>query len=377
MPSTTKVCAVCKQDCSAKPRVKDPAGRYFCKACHATLQSQVAKQPQAAVAPAQQQDQDLDWNTDDLASLQAIDTTESTFATCPSCSSPMGRAAIICPGCGFNKTTGKKPKPVKQAAESARILSADTVAALWFENPLVWCAAALVGAAIGAAIWIYVMVSTGYELSLIGVVLGGSTGLAVALVARHRMTWGTGALAAAVALATVVGSRYYGIKLIAESEIAKIVASISISADDAKLDFQIDTTRKWLAEGKAMKWPSDPHPPLDEIEDASELPTEAVLAADTLWASQSDQWREDYRAALEAKYKADFTALGHTLADDYAKDELTAIHMPEESSGGYSMRGRGIGLIIGVVWPYAMPLIAAFFAYKCASGDWIEYEKPD
>jgi hypothetical protein len=44
--STGKVCVVCKQDCSKRPRIKDPQGRYTCQACADKL---AAKQQVAAV----------------------------------------------------------------------------------------------------------------------------------------------------------------------------------------------------------------------------------------------------------------------------------------------------------------------------------------
>lgn len=40
--SVAKVCVVCKQDCSKRPRIKDPQGRYTCQACADKL---AAKQP--------------------------------------------------------------------------------------------------------------------------------------------------------------------------------------------------------------------------------------------------------------------------------------------------------------------------------------------
>lgn len=44
--SVAKICVVCKQDCSKKPRIKDPQGRYTCQAC---ADKRAAKQQVAAV----------------------------------------------------------------------------------------------------------------------------------------------------------------------------------------------------------------------------------------------------------------------------------------------------------------------------------------
>lgn len=51
-----KVCVVCKQDVSKKPRVKDPHGRYLCEACYAQSEAKqkapAAPKPDVKTAPA-------------------------------------------------------------------------------------------------------------------------------------------------------------------------------------------------------------------------------------------------------------------------------------------------------------------------------------
>lgn len=48
--SGTKTCIVCKQDCTAKPRIKDSQGRYCCKDC--ADRKLAAKAPAASAVPA-------------------------------------------------------------------------------------------------------------------------------------------------------------------------------------------------------------------------------------------------------------------------------------------------------------------------------------
>lgn len=44
--STEKICVLCREDCSYKPRIKDSHGNYYCKTCH-----QAAEQRRAGRKP--------------------------------------------------------------------------------------------------------------------------------------------------------------------------------------------------------------------------------------------------------------------------------------------------------------------------------------
>ncbi len=123
MSSATKLCVVCKKDCSNQPRVKDSRGRYFHRTCYdaAKRRQQAAKAAQAEPAPepvplAELVDHGLS-SMDDFAALSAD--------ACPSCGGPMAPEAILCTGCGYNRTTGQRisgeggaPPPIATGVES-------------------------------------------------------------------------------------------------------------------------------------------------------------------------------------------------------------------------------------------------------------------
>ncbi len=46
----TKICVICGEDCSGRPRIKDPRGHYYCKACYEQARHRLQGQ-QAADAP--------------------------------------------------------------------------------------------------------------------------------------------------------------------------------------------------------------------------------------------------------------------------------------------------------------------------------------
>ncbi|MCC6970153.1 MAG: hypothetical protein IT434_08010 [Phycisphaerales bacterium] len=103
-----KICVVCKQDVSNKPRRKDPAGKYICEDCAkkaaapaskaSDAQSTPTKAP-AQPAPANEGVSDDFWNS----KMQPIGGAQ----TCPGCGTMMPGGAKICTRCGFDTGTGK------------------------------------------------------------------------------------------------------------------------------------------------------------------------------------------------------------------------------------------------------------------------------
>ncbi|TVQ57097.1 MAG: hypothetical protein EA377_01195, partial [Phycisphaerales bacterium] len=45
-----KICVVCNANCAGRPRVKDPKGRYYCRACYDELQQKVIDESRAGEA---------------------------------------------------------------------------------------------------------------------------------------------------------------------------------------------------------------------------------------------------------------------------------------------------------------------------------------
>ncbi len=85
--ASRKTCVICGQDCSQRPRIKDPKGRYYCKECHekAKLRRAGATEP------------------DDGLNLVLGD-----IASCPSCGLPVAAGAVLCTRCGVNVHTGQR-----------------------------------------------------------------------------------------------------------------------------------------------------------------------------------------------------------------------------------------------------------------------------
>lgn len=111
----SKVCIVCHQDCSARPRTKDPSGRYTCKDCldraaSAKLATATAplQPPEPTVkpsrpAPAATGQEFISLDDDPSRIMSAAN---AQPRACVNCAMILGPNSIICARCGYNTETG-------------------------------------------------------------------------------------------------------------------------------------------------------------------------------------------------------------------------------------------------------------------------------
>lgn len=120
-----KICGLCGQDCSDRPRTKDKSGKYFCKGCydHAASQravravapqppvqapaSRPSPKPQAKPAASEPEDQ-YGLLGALLDEQQAAPPAASAARLCAACHTPLAPSAVICTHCGFNTASGQQ-----------------------------------------------------------------------------------------------------------------------------------------------------------------------------------------------------------------------------------------------------------------------------
>lgn len=111
-PTSAKICGLCGQDCANKPRIKDNAGNYFCKACMEAKQSAkpaaapakpAASAPRAMAAPSASGG-GYDMFSDHVTGGKKI---AGPTKLCTSCNTPMKEDAVVCVNCGYNQQSGK------------------------------------------------------------------------------------------------------------------------------------------------------------------------------------------------------------------------------------------------------------------------------
>lgn len=111
-----RVCVVCGEDCSSRPRTKDVQNNYYCTPCYErrraeTLRSQPPATtprihplptPMPGSAPAPAEDifaVNPDWIASELAAAPET-------VACQSCGSSMPEGGVVCMNCGHNQFSG-------------------------------------------------------------------------------------------------------------------------------------------------------------------------------------------------------------------------------------------------------------------------------
>lgn len=108
-----KVCVVCREDCSNRPRAKDSQGRYVCGTCLEERKARKAQQAaQPATQPARKPERSSQPNPqpDPMVAALIGDIPDPTAPEnqCPNCAKLIQPGSAICMNCGFNIASGKK-----------------------------------------------------------------------------------------------------------------------------------------------------------------------------------------------------------------------------------------------------------------------------
>lgn len=97
-----KICAVCGEDCSDRPRVKDRAGRYYCKPCEVKRAAETV----VAVGSASTTSTTL-LAVDDAEGVIPIEEAHvAAEKACPVCMLRISADAVVCVHCGYDERKG-------------------------------------------------------------------------------------------------------------------------------------------------------------------------------------------------------------------------------------------------------------------------------
>lgn len=302
-PAAGKICTICGQDCSSKPRTKDPQGRYTCKACLDAAQGKKAAKP-APRAADPEPDSDAAMMAALLASSPAPDITEA----CPACGSALAAGAVLCTICGYNKQTGKSGKTGSSSAPgvgSAALGAAASLggaAASKMTFLLLGAVGGIVGGAIGAAVWAGIAYAAHVEIGWIAWGIGFMVGLGVAMLSGRNASPATGLMAAVIAAGSVLGGKYLAVSMTVDKESQKITSTMQLRDEDC-----IRIMAKGLAgeaeeSGKHLRWPAGKS--VENAKVAADFPAEIWTDAQERWDRMTPEARTEYRDSMKAYLKA-------------------------------------------------------------------------
>lgn len=124
-PANAKICAICGQDCSNRPRTKDPRGRYTYNDC--LLNAKLARGGEVVLPPLPSSDRahsaldepvsllddpasEFPPEDDGIVPLAEDDSPPPPRPSmpCPNCARPLAPDVVVCMGCGYNRATGER-----------------------------------------------------------------------------------------------------------------------------------------------------------------------------------------------------------------------------------------------------------------------------
>lgn len=301
-----KICVICKQDCSTRPRVKDPQGRYMCRECHRQAQQQIAATvPTEAALPAH----GLGGQVDDADMFSDLPAVSVETQPCASCGMPLSPAVVVCSSCGFNRQTGKAPK-IKVSKEGPSVSEAAGAAAraLILANPLVWVLAGAVAAIAGTGVWYLIAMQTGSEIKFVTIGVGVPIGLAIKLVAGDRAGGLSGGMAVALTIAAVFGGKYlvfHGIVTEIERDLG-LDQGITMTEEGLLVAYAREVAIDRESRGEELGWPYGMT--AEAAVERADFPSQLWNEAARKWAGADPAWKASYKAEKEAELRAEWQA---------------------------------------------------------------------
>ena len=105
-----KVCVLCGEDCSQRPRVKDRRGRYYCRPCYDKAKEAVDARkaleetpPDPELRAEPEPEPELEPVPDPEAWMVPLEGEAAPAVGCPACGRRMDKGAVICTNCGYTR----------------------------------------------------------------------------------------------------------------------------------------------------------------------------------------------------------------------------------------------------------------------------------
>lgn len=214
--------------CQKKYRLKDElAGKTAkCAKCNHRI-----KIPDPAAAALASEPNLENWLGDELAS-EAAKTPVAERPTssrpankpCTSCGASLPGSAVVCNVCGFDFRKGKKLSKgkVKKTSKS-RVGSAARASASLARGALF----SAIGAALGAAVWVGVVIATDYEIGWIAWGLGAAAGAGMAMGHQDKDGSMAGIVAAGISILGILAAKLFVFEHL-KSQLAELGLSLAV-----------------------------------------------------------------------------------------------------------------------------------------------------
>jgi hypothetical protein len=375
MPAApAKICGICKQDCSAKPRIKDPQGHYFCRDCVEKKQAaskahgpgtKVATKPVVAPRLAAPEDQGV------MARL-IEDSIARSKETCPGCRKPMRPDAVVCVNCGYNRATSQVistavekapvPTPGKEGGLKKGVGVAAAAASAGLA-PIFALVGAIIGGVAGAAAWVAIAIHMEIQINILAWGIGILCGVGAFVGARQHSSVLTGAMAAVIALGAMLGGRYFAVAEVVEDikgEIARVIQVDDETAIAAIADRVAEARQR---SGKTVEWPPDVTAQTAAAEE--DYPPDIWAEAKKSWNKLSPDAKEAHRADVKVQLQYEL----EQMAEEVKGEGFRSTFAVDTSDSGY----RGRRAARAFVWQFIFMGLGIMSAAAIGSGGNISF----
>jgi len=179
---------------------------------------------------------------------------------------------------------------------------------------LPWLGAAL-GGVVGAGVWAAVAYFLNLELGWIAWAIGGLVGFGARLLAPQQLSFASGAGAAVIAVAAIVGGKYLTVDLLVGREFGKVESEVATMSDEMPTTALAQAVvEEYEQAGQHVRWPEGHE--AEEIEGAESYPADVWTEAESRYAALSPAEQAEMKEAMRKEFLASMA-----LYRDQAKSE--------------------------------------------------------
>ncbi|MEM6333100.1 MAG: hypothetical protein AAF823_07150 [Planctomycetota bacterium] len=148
---------------------------------------------------------------------------------------------------------------------------------------------------VGAAVWAALVLFLNIEIGWIAIGIGAAVGAAVGWGYAEKASPASGLAAVAIAFVSIAAGKYAAVEILLQQDLAVNPAITTITEEYAISYYADDVADEWMGEGKQVNWPDHDGYPDEEADYPADVWAEAV----SRWDAETGETRADFIARLE------------------------------------------------------------------------------
>lgn len=159
---------------------------------------------------------------------------------------------------------------------------------------------ALIGGLIAAAAWALIAYYLNRESTLVALGVGVLVGKGMQYGLTESPGTRSGAIAALVALATIVAGKFAAVQIIIREDMERAAFMQPVNEEACKIQLGFAVMEELEKEGKSLKWPEGRN--ADNLEHFEEFPDQIRNEVDAEWMAMTPEEKTDFTKATQLAY---------------------------------------------------------------------------